>query len=237
MAPADPAAMRGIQQALNATHDAWQDSPDPAPRVNATCPTCGADAEHVAQDLADAHLRQETWRCLADGPRCQPTVKHSEIPAREEPAPMMSDRGPDEDLTPVPPPAPLCPCGCKGTPRAGRRFADRSCALRWNKANGVFGGRKKKSSPAPAGDSAPTLPDRTPAGVGNTTPPPAAKLCDCGCGRPCLGTRRWATAECRPEPSGLSAAKSYLRKLTPEGRQALLDLVAAEERCRALGVA
>lgn len=239
--PADPVAMRRIQRTLNETREAWADAPDPERKANASCPTCGAAAEHAIQDLADAHLRQETWRCLADGPRCRPTVKHSEIPA-EEPVPM--NQAPEK----------TCECGCGKAPNPGRRFASRACVGRTTsaamvsrnrelRAAGVILGGRKKSSPAPAGEQAPAQPDPPPAGEGNTpVPPPIAdpldkpKLCDCGCGRPCLGVRRWATNECNPVASPHAIAKAYLRKLTPAGRQALLDLIAAEERCSELGV-
>ena len=195
--PADPAAMRGIQQALDGMHGAWEDAADPQPQANGTCPGCGAAAEHVTQDLADAGLRQETWRCLADGPRCRPTVKHSKIPT------------PSREETPMP--ENLCPCGCKSEVKPDRKFAGRGCALRYNKAHGILGGRNKKGSPQ-AGEHAPTQPDPPPAGEGEAPdPPPIADL-------------------------SLELAKSYLRKLTPEARAALLELVAAEDKLAALGV-
>lgn len=266
--PADPVAMLRIQQILNKSTQAWADAPDPERQANASCPTCGAAAEHTIQDLADAHLRQETWRCLADGPRCRLTVRQvplDTLPAlinREEPAPMPTHQAPpvdqvDEDApyrVEVTPKPRVCECGCEKEPKLGRRFASRSCVGKTTSANlvarnrelrasGVVLGGRKKSSPPPAGEQAPAQPDPPPAGEGNTpVPPPIAdpldkpKLCDCGCGRPCLGVRRWATNECNPVASPHAIAKAYLRKLTPAGRQALLDLIAAEERCSELGV-
>lgn len=76
------------------------------------------------------------------------------------------------------------------------------------------------------------------------TPPPVADLEDSRTWRPGavvpMSAEQMAFLEdvsrTRRVPSGLEQAKAYLRKLTPEGRQALLGLVEAEERCEIAGV-
>lgn len=229
------------------------------------CPECHQEAEHEPTCLTvkgGKHLRVTVVRC----PQCNVLTRSEEIPA---PEPVREETPPMPEVT-------LCECGCGAEPRPGRRFASKSCAGRTNahkmaakcrelRAAGVQVGGRKKSSPTPAGEHAPTLPpDPPPAGEGNTpnpvhsylseeqrqwrsgppeaSPPPApTKLCDCGCGRQVLGTRRFASTACfdadfQKVPSALDLAKSYLRSLTPEGRQALLGLVEAEERCELAGV-
>lgn len=203
------------------------------------CPECGTEAEFEPPVITIQPGQLAHQLTVIRCPQCGTisrreilTEDYAAIQPREEPAPMIT------------PEAPLCECGCgepvtldhspAGKGQRWRRYASKGCA--WRAA-------KRKSSPPPAEEQAPTQPDPPSAGEGNApAPPPIAdpldkpKLCDCGCGRPCLGVRRWATNECCPVASPHAIAKAYLRKLTPAGRQALLDLVAAEERCSELGV-
>lgn len=217
------------------------------------CPRCcapGAEREpEVRITRAGAEHLQSVTRCAKCGPQLETRPAPPPI-SREESAPMISDRGPDEDLSPVRPA--LCPCGCKGTPKPDRRFADRSCALRWNKANGILGGRKKgsptaggrkKSPPPPEPPANPGTSDEfAPGAPAGGDAPSQVDLNDPSTWHPggiveMSAEQLEALARTRRVPSGLEQAKAYLRKLTPEGRQALLALVAAEERCQALGVA
>lgn len=127
---------------------------------------------------------------------------------RKEPAPVSA-------LTESPihydnPPPGTCACGCGKTPAPGRRFASRGCAGR---ASGGYTREKRaaKAAPPPKTSSNPAL-EQLECGKPEKTP-----------GRPAL-----------PE---LDQVKAFLRRLTAEGRAALLELVAAEERCQKLGVA
>lgn len=220
------------------------------------CPECGTEAEFEPPVITIQPGQLAHQLTVIRCPQCGTisrreilTEDYAAIQPREEPAPMIT------------PEAPLCECGCgepvtvdnspAGKGQRWRRFASIKCSWRFANKN-----RPRKSSPTPAGEHAPTQPDQPPAGEGNpqhgylseeqqlarvepevTTPPPTPKPCDCGCGRPVLGTRRFARNECDKSFTAHNIAKAYLRKLTAEGRRALLDLVEAEERCEQLGVA